>query len=592
MKRLFQHNHNKYRAIPKRFGNNPLLDTIFAKLSVLFPPYIRMNLKVNGLKDHTARKVRQHGVKLVGKTIGKLNASAAAFAVLMSSTAAFADEVTLKSADGTVNLVGEFVDFKDDNYIIRTSLGDLRISASRVRCEGAACPTFDDVVAGVTISGSDTIGLGMMPLLMTGFAATLDADAELTNTGEGETLATLIADGGFGDEIGSYLVSATTDTDAFSSLLSGSANVGMSSRRITKEEARALRENGAGNMVSPEQERIVAIDSVVIVTHPDNPVQELTIEQLRAVYSGEIRNWKELGGWDRPINVMAREPGSASYDFFMDYLFGEDERPEFLPAAIANDYQVLSNAVYQDRSAIGYVGYAFQRGANPITLINECGIPSTPDAFSAKTEEYDLNRRMYLYSRADNLDSASKDFLDFAISSDADGVIAKSGFIDLGIVARAQDLEDARANALRAEAADYGAGFEGAVVQEMLEDMNGTERLSTTFRFRTGSSKIDERGQLDMQRLISYLERAPEGTEVTFVGFTDDVGAFEANRRLSENRAGAVMEEVRGVASDRLSHIQMASAGFGEVAPSACNVTDRGRAINRRVEVWIDQSAG
>ncbi|MEM8802853.1 MAG: phosphate ABC transporter substrate-binding/OmpA family protein [Pseudomonadota bacterium] len=527
----------------------------------------------------------------MGYTIGKLNASAAALAVLMTSTAAFADEVTLKSADGTVNLVGEFVDFQDDNYIIRTSLGDLRISASRVRCEGAACPTFDNVAADVAITGSDTIGLGMMPLLMTGFAASMDADAELKNTGEGETLATLIGDGGFGDEIGSYLVSATTDTDAFSSLLSGSATVGMSSRRITKDEARALRENGAGNMVSPNQERIVAIDSVVVVTHPENPIQELTIEQLRSIYSGEVRNWKELGGWDRPINVMAREQGSASYEFFMDYLYGDEPRPTHLPAAIANDDQVLSNAIYQDRNGIGYVGFAFQRGANPITLINECGIAAAPDAFSAKTEEYALNRRMYLYNRSDNLDSASRDFLDFAISSEADGVIAKSGFIDLGIISRPQDLNDARANSLRAEAADYGAGFEGEVVQEMLDDMNGTERLSTTFRFRTGSSKIDERGQLDMQRLITFLERAPEGTEVTFVGFTDSVGAFEANRRLSFGRAGSVLDEVRSNAAGRLDHIRMASAGFGEVAPSACNVTERGRGINRRVEVWIKNSA-
>lgn len=528
----------------------------------------------------------------MGNTIGKLNASAAAFALLMSSTATFADEVTLKSADGTVNLVGEFVDFQDDNYIIRTSLGDLRISASRVRCEGAACPSFDDVAADVAIIGSDTIGLGMMPLLMTGFAATLDADAELKNTGDGETLATLIADGGFGDEIGTYMVSATTDTDAFSSLLSGSAKVGMSTRRITKDEARALRESGAGNMVSPEQERIVAIDSVVVVTHPDNPVQELTIEQLRAVFSGEIRNWKDLGGVDRPINVIARDQGSTSYEFFMDYLFGEGERPSHLPAAIANDDQMLSNTVYQDKNGIGYVGYAFQRGANPITLINECGIAAAPDAFSAKTEEYALNRRMYLYNRSDNVDVASREFLDFAISSDADGVIAKSGFIDLGIISRAQDLNDARANSLRAAAADYGAGFEGEVVQEMLSNMDGTERLSTTFRFRTGSSKIDERGQLDMQRLVEYLERAPEGTEVTFVGFTDDVGAFEANRRLSFGRAGSVMDEVKSVAGDRLGHVQMASAGFGEVAPSACNVTERGRGINRRVEVWINTSAG
>lgn len=529
------------------------------------------------------------GSRLVSQM--KMTATGVALASgLIFSTAAVAEEVTLKSADGTVNLVGEFVEFKDDNYIIRTALGDLRISASRVRCEGAACPQLATVNADVAIAGSDAIGLGMMPLLMTGFAASMDADAELTNTAEGQTLATLIADGGFGDEIGSYLVSATNDNDAFSALLDGYAKVGMSSRRITKEEARELRAAGAGNMVSPEQERIVAVDSMVIVTHPSNEVGELSIDQLRGIFSGQIRNWKELGGADRDINVIAREQDSASYDFFMDYLF-EDEKPNYLPQGITRDDQEMSNVVYLDQNAIGYVGYAFQRGAKPVTLVNECGIAARPDAFSAKTEEYALNRRMYLYNRSDNLDEQSQAFLDFAISKEADGVIGKSGFIDLGIVRRAQDLTDSRAKALVAEAQAYDAGFEVNVVNEMLDEMGEHDRLSTTFRFRTGSSKIDERGKLDMQRLIEYLERASDSTKVTFVGFTDSVGAFEANRNLSVGRANSVLDEVRRAAEGRLDHVDMGAMGFGEVAPSACNVTDRGKSINRRVEVWISEDS-
>ncbi len=554
-------------------------------------PTVVLLPSTSGIK-HVSYRSANFGVELVKTRLAsQLKTSAACVALasgLMFSTAAVADQVTLKSADGTVNLVGDFVDFVDDNYIIRTALGDLRIAASRVRCEGAACPQLETVDADVQIAGSDAIGLGMMPLLMTGFAASMDADAELTNTGEGQTLATLIGDGGFGDEIGSYLVSATNDSDAFEALMSGSAKVGMSSRRITKDEARALRADGAGNMISPDQERIVAVDSMVIVTHPENDVDQLTIEQLRGVFSGQITNWRQLGGVDRPINVVARYDDTASYDFFMDYLFGE-EKPNFVPAALADDDQEMSNVVYRDRNAIGYVGYAFQRGAKPVTLVNECGIAARPDAFSAKTEEYALNRRMYLYNRSDNLDTASRSFLDFAISEEADAVIGKSGFIDLGITRRAQGLDDDRAINLQREAAAYDAGFETVVMQEMLAEMGNYDRLSSTFRFRTGSSKLDERGKLDLERLVDYLETVPSGTEVKFVGFTDSVGAFEANRRLSVGRAGSVLEEVRAAAGGRLDHIEMLTAGFGEVAPSACNVSDRGKSINRRVEVWISK---
>lgn len=517
-------------------------------------------------------------------------AAAALTGALLVPTMPLAEEVTLKSADGTVNLVGEFVDFRDDNYIIRTELGDLRISAARVRCEGAACPEIATAEADVTIVGSDAIALGMLPLLLTGFASSMDAEAELTNTAvAGQTIAEIVADSGFGDTIGSYLVTASTDEGAFEALLSQEANIGMASRRILPAEAKQLKASGAGNMVSPQQERVVAVDSLVIITHPDNPVGEIGIENLQRIYRGEVRNWSDLGGPDMEIKAVARSPGTTTRDFFDARVFGSGRSGSGADPAIAADDQEMAAIVNDEPGSIGYVGFAFQRGAKPLTLVNECGIPTRPDEFSAKTEEYALGRRMYLYSRADMLDEATKAFMDFAISEEADGVVAKSGFIDLGIVSRAQDLTGPRAMELLNAAAD---DFEAGVMREMLASMVNSDRLSTTFRFRPGSSRMDEKAMLDLSRLISYLEDLPEGTEVKLVGFTDDVGAFESNRRLSVKRAGEVMDQIGEAAAGRLGAIDFSAIGFGEIAPSACNVTDAGKAINRRVEVWLKRPAG
>lgn len=521
-----------------------------------------------------------------------LKTYAAAFAVasgLVVPHAVFAQDITLRSTDGTINVGGQFVDFSDDTFIIRTALGDLRIAADSVICEGAACPTFENVTAGVTIAGSNAIGVGLMPLLMSGYASSLGADPQVTNVSATETLVSMVGDDGFGDEIASYLIASTGDDSAFQSLLDGSANIGMSTRRITPDEARALRDTGSGSMVSPDQERIIAVDSMVVVTHASNPVEALTQEQLQGIFSGQITNWSELGGTDRSITVITHPEGSASYEYFMSFLFG-DERPDFRPQAIAADDQAMSNVMFHDLNAIGYLGYAFQRGAKPLNLFNECGITTTPDAFSAKTEEYTLSRRMYLYNRSDNLTEEMQSFLDFAISDTADSVIGKSGFIDLGVERRGQGTEDPRYVALTNEAAQYDIGFEGEVIAEMLEKMENFDRLSTTFRFRLGSSQIDERGRLDLQRLIEYLQDAPAGTTLTFVGFTDDVGAFEGNRVLAVERAEAVLDEIRQIAGDQLNNVEMAATGFGEIAPSACNITERGRAINRRVEVWISKT--
>ncbi len=516
--------------------------------------------------------------------------SAIALATAMLAPAsAMAEEVTLRSADGTVNLVGDFIEFTDNNYVIRTGLGDLRISASRVRCEGAACPSFETAAeADVTLSGSDTVGLGVMPLLMSGYAAYLNAEVTTTELGAGgEVLAEMIGDEGFGDPVGNFLIRSTGSSDGFANLLGKSAQVAMSSRRIRVEEARALRDAGAGNMVSPDQEHILAIDSLVVITHPSNPIDTLSVQQLAGIYSGAITNWSEVGGENAPITVLTRDETSGTRGVFDERVLGEGVS-QTGQAFTISDNNAMAATVNDDPNAIGYVGYAFQRGAKPLTLINECGQTMVPDAFSARTEEYALQRFLYLYNRADTNISESENFVDYAVSNAADEVIAKAGFIDLGIDRRAQTMDDPRAQSLLDPNVD---AFEGGVMREMLAQMVNYDRLSSTFRFRTGSQNLDQRGLLNLERLTDYLETQPEGTEVLIVGFTDDVGAFESNRELSVRRAESVRATLRDFAGDRLNGITVATAGYGEIAPATCNITEGQRSINRRVEVWIQSPA-
>lgn len=505
------------------------------------------------------------------------------------STAANAQDVTLRSSDGTVNMTGEFIDFRDNAYVISTALGELRVSASRVNCEGAACPDLGSDDADILIGGSDTVGLGLMPLLLEGYAGAIGAAADVLSTGENDgILAELIGDEGFGEELGSILVSSTSSGDGFAQLLDQKVEIGMASRRIRPAEARALRDDGAGNMVSPTQEHIVAVDSLVLVTNPDNPVKRVTAEQLRQVYAGQITNWSQLGGADQAITVVSRIEGSGTRSVFEDRIFGGN-----VPALPSNAVEVEGNGdasqiVNADEGAIAYVGYAFQRGANALTFVNECGIETTPDAFSARTEEYALQRRLYLYTRADTASEGSTDFLDYATSEAADSVIGKAGFIGFGIDRREQAVDSDRARALLDSNAD---AYEARFMRDMLGQMVDYDRLSTTFRFRTGSAQLDERGRIDKERLITYLDGQPAGTEILVVGFTDSVGQFDGNLGLSQQRAGQVATELQETSGGRLSNIAISSVGYGEIAPSGCNSSEEGRRINRRVEIWIKQPA-
>ncbi|WP_341368026.1 phosphate ABC transporter substrate-binding/OmpA family protein [Yoonia sp. BS5-3] len=508
---------------------------------------------------------------------------------LAMSTSATAQEVTLRSSDGTVNMSGNFIDFVDNSYVIATALGELRVSASRVNCEGAACPDLGGGDADVKIGGSDTVGLGLMPLLLEGYAGSIGAAADILNTGNGDdVLAELIGDEGFGEELGSILVSSTTSGDGFAQLLDQQVEVGMSSRRIRPQEARDLRDSGAGNMVSPSQEHIVAVDSLVLVTNPANPIESLTAEQVRQIYSGQITNWSAVGGPNLPITVVSRAEGSGTRAVFEDRIFGESVAALPAGAVIVSTNSDASQVVNTTEGAISYVGYAFQRGANALTFVNECGIETTPDAFSARTEEYALQRRLYLYSREDTLSDDGRSFLDYATSDAADSIIGKAGFIGFAVDRREQSLESDRARSLLDPNADaYEAGF----MRQMLSQMVDYDRLSTTFRFRTGSAQLDERGRIDKDRLIEYLETQPSGTEILVVGFTDTVGQFDGNLALSQQRAGQVANELRETSGGRLSNIDISSVGYGEIAPSGCNSSEEGRRINRRVEIWIKAPA-
>lgn len=493
----------------------------------------------------------------------------------------------MRSADGTVILKGELVSFEGDTYSLTTELGALELSASRVDCQGRSCPVLETRPTDVQISGSDTVALGIMPLLLSDYADQMDAEPKAqVISARGSIQARFARSSDDNNNPGGFLVTATSSSKAFEKLNDGTADIGLASRRIKPAEADMLQGSGSGDMFSPAHEHIIAVDSLVVITHPKNPVQTLSMRQLRDIYSGKITNWSQFGGHDQPITVVARQESSATRDQFETRLFSDAAQTADATYE-ARDNNAVAAKVNADPNAIGYVGYAFTRGAKPVNLINECGMKTQPDAFSAKTEEYAFQRRLYMYARSASPREDTRDFLEFATSKQADAAISKAGFIDFAIRSKLQTRESSRARALQTSSDDP---FEGIVKRDMLNQMVNFERLSTTFRFPTGSAELDERASRDMARLTDYLNDQPYGTRVMFVGFSDDVGPFEPNRALSINRAEKVMNRFAEYAGGTLRSIDLTHTGFGEVAPTACNITEKGRAVNRRVEVWVSRA--
>jgi phosphate transport system substrate-binding protein len=339
-------------------------------------------------------------------------------------------------------------------------------------------------------------------------------------------------------------------------------------------------------MNSDEQEHLLALESIAIVTHPDNPVSEIGMDQLREVFLGNISNWKELNGPDMPIEPIGRSGMTPSREIFETVLF-DDTGVTLADVKTVTSDVAAASYVTENKGAISFLPFGVQRDTNPLNIVDSCGAMTVPNEFYTKTEEYPFVRRVYLYNRGDVENDLAQGLLDFATSREAEDAISVAGFTSLNIGRLPQHMPGLRKSySQTAENKPY----EKSIIDGMLETASRHDRLSSTFHFRSGSSRLDERSISELARLIEFLKEQPSGTKVKLVGFSDDIGTYDSNRRLSQRRAERLMNRLKAEAVGQLAHIEISTTGYGEIAPAACNSTGEGRLKNRRVEIWIESS--
>jgi len=437
------------------------------------------------------------------------------------------------------------------------------------------------VDARFSFAGSDTIGLGLLPFLLEDYASKLNASVENKVISDSESLVNYTDSDD--NESGSVYISATRSGDAISALETKATVFGMTSRQINNEEARRLSAAGSGDLRNSEHEHVIALDSLAVITHPSNPISGLSMVDLAAIYNGQIDSWSQVGGPDLPITVLSREDGSGTRSAFESIVFG-GEKPVLADYIVypGGDNAAIAAAVKKDPLAIGYVSFAFSDGLNRLNLTGECGITSEATSFAVKTEEYPLARRLYFYNREDNIPEEAKHFLEYVLSPDADEAITESDFVNFAI--ERKPVDPARYNGL----------YEGRNKQSMeqlsaqrIDDLNRWDRFSTTVRFRAGSFIMANKARSDIDRLVNTLSELPEGTQIAAVGFTDNVGRFEDNLRMSRLRAQSVADVLNSIARERRLKVKIDTRYFSELSPADCKANTSGHAINRRVEIWI-----
>uniref|UniRef100_UPI00398C2A24 phosphate ABC transporter substrate-binding/OmpA family protein n=1 Tax=Yoonia sp. SDW83-1 TaxID=3366945 RepID=UPI00398C2A24 len=365
----------------------------------------------------------------------------------------------------------------------------------------------------------------------------------------------------------------------------GDAAIALASRPARNREARAFEEAGLGDIRSTQNEHIVALDGLLLVTSPDNPVRAITEQNAALAFAGRISNWAELGGPDAPINIYVRDTNSGIREVFDNLLMRPNGLQISNNVVLVQDDQVLSQVVAIDPYGLGFTNFADGEGAKALAIEGVCGLQTPPNAFTIKTEEYPLTRLLYMYTTDQRLPAHADGMLDFAMSEDAQDLISNAGFINQAIREASIDSQGLRVASAVVANRDFSTFPQ---LQEMMQQLISSDRLSTTFRFETGSSNLDARAQDDIVRLARLLSTdAFRNKEAVFVGFTDSVGDPELNRQLSERRAQQVVQQLLDENPNLQANVALQAIGYGEISPLGCNETNTGRRINRRVEVWV-----
>ena len=421
--------------------------------------------------------------------------------------------------------------------------------------DSSSSPSRANVI--LRLAGSNTIGAKLAPALLEAYFKSKGCTDITQKKVEVELINVTCRFGGT-DHIAS--ISSKGSSTAFTGLKDGTADVGMASRRAKPADVASLA--GMGNLLSPANEHVVALDGIAIIVSPSNQIPRLSLDQVRGLFDGKITLFNQVGGTSESVRLYARDDNSGTFDSFKTQVMAGI--PISASAKAYEDSHELSSAVAGDVSGIGFVGHTHIGDARPVPIGTPGQQALLPNRFTIQTEDYPLSRRLYLYSISGSVNPEVAKFISFVTSKNGQSIVEKEKFVPLEIVAQRSELPAGSSNGYQAVTA-------------------GAERLSVNFRFNTGSNQLDNRALADLDRVTEFLIRTSTNpSKLVLIGFADNVGDPASNVVLSKERANAVAAalKIRGITPGRIT-------GFGAENPVASNATPEGRERNRRVEVWV-----
>lgn len=214
----------------------------------------------------------------------------------------------------------------------------------------------------------------------------------------------------------SFDVAAEGSTTAFTNLASGTAEIGMSSRKVKEDERTFAKTKGVFL-----KEYTVAWDMIAVVVNKSNPVQNLTKKQIAGIFSGAIKDWSEVGGTPGPISIYTRNTSSGTYKDWQTMAMGGKDYASSSQKMAGNE-QIVQE-VASNRNGIGYVGLAYIK-AKGVKVVTVDGLAPTVE----NVKRYSYSRPTFFYVNG-TPDGNVKAFIDFCTSGAGDKVAELVGFI-------------------------------------------------------------------------------------------------------------------------------------------------------------------
>jgi phosphate transport system substrate-binding protein len=215
-------------------------------------------------------------------------------------------------------------------------------------------------------------------------------------------------------------------------LINKSVDIANASRQIKQEEIEAAETAG----LNP-QEFIIARDAIAVIINPENPVDNLSLTQLSAIYRGEITNWSEVGGEDRPIVCLSRETNSGTHVFFLESVvrLGDSEDTSIFAAEtlLLPSSEGIIAEVRENPNAIGYDGLGYVTSEVKLVGISSLEEPDfyvLPSVASVADGTYLISRNLYMYT-PDVPTGVVKEYIDWILSSEAQKIVSELGFVPI-----------------------------------------------------------------------------------------------------------------------------------------------------------------